>query len=135
MSSAPAVGRPGGGPPLLPLPKRFRGKRGSEEGGRRPCESTGRHVTEHGYDVAFASDAIGSESLPSYEAAIKLKYPLRVLVWHEIVNDRIGDLPVAMTFCPLCNTALVFDRRHGGRVLDFGVSGRLRHSDMVMYDR
>ena len=62
-------------------------------------------------------------------------YPLRVLIWHEIVNDRIGELPVAVTFCPLCNTALVFERRHGGRVLDFGVSGQLRHSDMIMYDR
>ena len=62
-------------------------------------------------------------------------YPLQLLIWHEIVNDRIGDLPVAVTFCPLCNTALVFDRRHGGRVLDFGTTGRLRHSDLVMYDR
>jgi len=62
-------------------------------------------------------------------------YPLQLLIWHEIVNDRIGDLPVAVTFCALCNTALVFDRRHGGRVLDFGTTGRLRHSDLVMYDR
>ncbi len=62
-------------------------------------------------------------------------YPLRILIWHEIVNDRIGDLPLAVTYCPLCNTALVFDRRHGGRVLDFGTTGRVRHSDLVMYDR
>ena len=62
-------------------------------------------------------------------------YPLQILVWHEIVNDRIGDLPIAVTFCPLCNTALVFDRRHAGRLLDFGTTGRLRHSDLVMYDR
>jgi len=62
-------------------------------------------------------------------------YPLQILTWHEIVNDRIGDLPIAVTFCPLCNTALVFDRRHAGRVLDFGTTGRLRHSDLVMYDR
>lgn len=62
-------------------------------------------------------------------------YPLRYLTWHEIVNDEIGGRPVAITFCPLCNTALVFDRRVGDRVLTFGVSGNLRHSDMIMFDR
>jgi hypothetical protein len=62
-------------------------------------------------------------------------YPLRVLIWHEIVNDIVGGVPVAVTYCPLCNTALVFDRRLGGRVLDFGTTGKLRHSDLVMYDR
>ncbi|WP_373050676.1 DUF3179 domain-containing protein [Thalassovita aquimarina] len=62
-------------------------------------------------------------------------YPLRYLLWHEIVNDRIGDLPVAVTYCPLCNSALVFDRRVQGRELSFGVTGKLRNSDMVMYDR
>ncbi len=62
-------------------------------------------------------------------------YPLAILVWHEIVNDRVGGEPVTVTYCPLCNTALAFDRRVGGRVLDFGTTGRLRHSDLVMYDR
>lgn len=62
-------------------------------------------------------------------------YPLRYLMWHEIVNDRVAGVPVAVTFCPLCNTGMVFDRRLGGRVLDFGVSGKLRFSDMIMYDR
>lgn len=62
-------------------------------------------------------------------------YPLRILTWHEIVNDRVGDVPVAVTYCPLCNSALVFDRRVDGRVLSFGVSGKLRNSDLVMYDR
>ncbi|CAN5158423.1 DUF3179 domain-containing protein [soil metagenome] len=62
-------------------------------------------------------------------------YPLSILIWHEIVNDRVGGLPVAVTFCPLCNTALVFDRRVGERTLDFGTTGRLRNSDLVMYDR
>jgi hypothetical protein len=51
------------------------------------------------------------------------------------VNDRIGGVPVTVTFCPLCNSALVFDGRLGGREYTFGVSGMLRHSDMVMYDR
>lgn len=62
-------------------------------------------------------------------------YPLNILIWHEIVNDEIGGVPVSVTFCPLCNTTLAFDRRFDGKVLDFGTTGRLRHSDLVMYDR
>lgn len=62
-------------------------------------------------------------------------YPLRILMWHEIVNDRIGGIPVAVTFCPLCNAAVVFDGRLGDKVLDFGTTGKLRNSDLVMYDR
>ena len=62
-------------------------------------------------------------------------YPIQILMWHEIVNDTIGGVPVAVTFCPLCNTALVFDRRVSERELTFGVSGLLRHSDLVMWDR
>ena len=62
-------------------------------------------------------------------------YPLRVLIWHEIVNDEIGGVPVAVTYCPLCNSSIVFDRRAGGTVLDFGTTGKLRNSDLVMYDR
>jgi hypothetical protein len=62
-------------------------------------------------------------------------YPIRYLMWHEIANDTVAGVPVAVTFCPLCNTAMVFDRRVKGRTLSFGVSGKLRASDMVMYDR
>ncbi|MBT5264432.1 MAG: DUF3179 domain-containing protein [Rhodospirillaceae bacterium] len=62
-------------------------------------------------------------------------YPLRVLTWHEIVNDVVAGVPVTVTYCPLCNSAIAFDRRLGDRVLDFGTTGRLRNSDMVMYDR
>ncbi|MDZ7709652.1 MAG: DUF3179 domain-containing protein [Roseovarius sp.] len=62
-------------------------------------------------------------------------YPIRYLMWHEIVNDVVGGIPVAVTYCPLCNSGMTFDRRVNGRVLSFGVSGKLRHSDMVMYDR
>jgi hypothetical protein len=62
-------------------------------------------------------------------------YPLQILIWHEIVNDEIAGMPVTVTFCPLCNTALAFDRRFDGEVLDFGTTGMLRHSDLVMYDR
>lgn len=62
-------------------------------------------------------------------------YPLRVLTWHEIANDVVAGKPVAVTYCPLCNAAIVFDRRVGGQVLAFGTTGKLRHSDLVMYDR
>lgn len=62
-------------------------------------------------------------------------YPIQVLMWHEIVNDEVGGVPVAVTFCPLCNTAIVFDRRLDGQTLDFGTSGNLRNSDLVMWDR
>ena len=61
-------------------------------------------------------------------------YPIRYLTWHEIVNDRIGDVPVTVTFCPLCNSAIVFDGRLNGEEYTFGVSGKLRMSDMIMYD-
>jgi hypothetical protein len=62
-------------------------------------------------------------------------YPIQILMWHEIANDELAGVPVAVTFCPLCNTALVFDRRLDGRTLDFGTTGLLRNSDLVMYDR
>ncbi len=62
-------------------------------------------------------------------------YPLQILTWHEIVNDVIGGVPVAVTFCPLCNSAIVFDSRSNETVLSFGVSGNLRNSDLIMYDR
>jgi hypothetical protein len=62
-------------------------------------------------------------------------YPLRILLRHEIVNDELGGIPISVTFCPLCNAAMVFDRRLDGRVLDFGTTGKLRKSDLVMYDR
>jgi hypothetical protein len=62
-------------------------------------------------------------------------YPIQILMWHEIVNDEIAGIPLTVTFCPLCNTSMVFDRRLEGEVLDFGTTGNLRHSDLVMYDR
>jgi hypothetical protein len=62
-------------------------------------------------------------------------YPLRVLIWHEIVNDTVGGTPVVVTYCPLCNASLVFERTVENRVLDFGTTGKLRNSDLVMYDR
>lgn len=62
-------------------------------------------------------------------------YPVQILMFHEIVNDEIGGVPVAVTFCPLCNASMAFDRRLGPATLDFGTTGMLRNSDLVMYDR
>jgi hypothetical protein len=62
-------------------------------------------------------------------------YPLQILTWHEIVNDTVGGAPLTVTFCPLCNTAIAFERTLGERVLDFGTTGRLRYSNLIMYDR
>jgi len=62
-------------------------------------------------------------------------YPIQVLTWHELVNDTIAGIPVTISYCPLCNSSLAYDRRLGDRILDFGTSGRLFNSSMVMYDR
>ena len=62
-------------------------------------------------------------------------YPLQVLIWHEIVNDTVGQEPITVTFCPLCNSAMAFKRTVGDQVLDFGTTGRLRYSDLIMWDR
>jgi hypothetical protein len=63
-------------------------------------------------------------------------YPLQILVWHEIVNDIVGNTPVAVTYCPLCFTNQVFNRAmNDGQILEFGTSGKLYDSNLVMYDR
>ena len=69
------------------------------------------------------------------EGSTPRAYPIRYLTWHEIVNDEVGGVPVSVTFCPLCNSGITFDRRTDAGVLSFGVSGKLRNSDMIMYDR
>lgn len=88
----------------------------------------------HAADETLLTDRepVMSVALPGQTARA---YPIRYLMWHEIVNDSIGGVPVLVTFCPLCNTGMVFDPRVNGRALSFGVSGLLRHSDMIMYDR
>jgi hypothetical protein len=62
-------------------------------------------------------------------------YPLQIMTWHEIVNDTIAGVPVTVTYCPLCNTAIAYERELGDRILDFGTSGELYRSALVMYDR
>jgi hypothetical protein len=93
-------------------------------------------------DPQFVSPEEASEWLADNEPVIAFEmngdaraYPLQILIWHEIVNDTIGDVPVIVTFCPLCNSAITFDRRLGEQVYEFGTSGLLRNSDLVMYDR
>lgn len=90
----------------------------------------------------FVSVATADEDIAEREPVILVEhsgearvYPINILIWHEIVNDVIRGTPVAVTFCPLCNTAIVFDRRIGGKTLDFGTTGKLRNSDLVMWDR
>jgi hypothetical protein len=81
-------------------------------------------------DLASTEPVIGLEIAGDARA-----YPLRILTWHEIVNDTVGGVPVAVTYCPLCNSAVVYDRRVAGAAVEFGTTGKLRHSDLVMYDR
>ena len=90
----------------------------------------------------FVSTRVARAWLKPVEPVIVLRigrearaYPIQILMFHEIVNDMVGAVPVAVTFCPLCNASMVFDRRVGMQVLDFGTTGRLRFSDLVMYDR
>ena len=62
-------------------------------------------------------------------------YPVQILKWHEIVNDTVGGIPVAVTYCPLCNSALAYDRRIASRIMEFGTSDLLWNSALVRYDR
>lgn len=97
-------------------------------------------------EPVFVSIAEAAEWLDDREPVIALRvtgearaYPLQILMYHEIVNDTVADIPVAVTFCPLCNASIVFERSvltdDELQVLDFGTTGRLRNSDLVMYDR
>jgi hypothetical protein len=82
-------------------------------------------------------DLAGSEPVVSVGVGGEVRaYPVRILMFHEIVNDVIAGVPVTVTYCPLCNSAVAFRRPVvDGRLLDFGVSGSLLHSNLLMYDR
>jgi len=93
------------------------------------------------YNPKFWSVDQASKTYFPHEPVIALEingkvraYPLSVLMYHEIVNDEVGGVPIIATYCPLCNAAIVFDRRVESETLTFGVSGMLRNSDMVMWD-
>ena len=90
--------------------------------------------------------AAKAQSLGALEPVISIRigknaraYPLSILLWHEIVNDRVGNTPLVVTYCPLCNSSGVFERQlpraQGAKALLFGNTGRLRNFDMIMYDR
>lgn len=93
-------------------------------------------------DPVFLDVADNLELLPGAEPVVVLEingdaraYPIRALVWHEIVNDTVGGVPVAVTYCPLCNSAATYERTINGVETTFGTSGRLFASALVMYDR
>jgi len=90
----------------------------------------------------FESVEAANEWLPDDELGLgvnfngeKRFYPFRILVSHEIVNDFFGDKPVLVTYCPLCFTGIAFDREIDGEAVEFGVSGKLFNSELIMYDR
>lgn len=90
----------------------------------------------------FISPAAASEWLADDEPGIAFSkanthrfYPYQILVWHEIVNDTIDDTRVLVTYCPLCLTGYVFDPLVKGERVEFGTSGKLWKSNLVMYDR
>ena len=88
---------------------------------------------ENGGDVRWLSDI---EPVLALEINGEARaYPIQVMTWHELVNDAVGDVPVTISYCPLCNSAVAYDRRVGERILDFGTSGKLLNSSLVMYDR
>ena len=88
------------------------------------------------------TDVQNSDFMSDSDTVIGLKingqakaYPIFILVWHEIVNDVVGDVPVSVTYCPLCYTNQVFHRVINGQEVEFGTSGKLYNSNLLMYDR
>ena len=93
-------------------------------------------------DPQFVSVADADDYLAEQEAVVVLDiegdaraYPVQILIWHEIVNDVVGGVPVSITYCPLCNSAVSYRRIVQGEVTTFGTSGLLFNSALVMYDR
>ncbi len=93
----------------------------------RPKFVSAREADEH-----LAADDPG---LGLFFRGVARFYPYQILVWHEIVNDTIAGEPVLVTYCPLCATGIVFERRVGGVPQEFGVSGKLWQSNLLMYNR
>lgn len=90
----------------------------------------------HFVPVAEATHVADCEPVVVLELAGQARaYPIHVMTRHEIVNDAFGDIPVTVTYCPLCSSAVAYDRRVGDRILDFGTSGSLYNSALIMYDR
>ncbi len=66
---------------------------------------------------------------------VKRVYPLQIMVWHEVVNDNIAGDPILITYCPLCGSGIAYERKIEGETVEFGTSGKLFNSNLVMYDR
>jgi hypothetical protein len=95
-------------------------------------------IDEPRFESVAAADALLGETEPVVVLDIDgdvRAYPIRILIWHEIVNDTVGGVPVAITYCPLCNSAVSYERTVRGVETTFGTSGRLFASALVMYDR
>lgn len=93
-------------------------------------------------DPVFLDTTDNVEILDPSESVVALEingdaraYPIRAMIWHEIVNDTVGGVPVSVTYCPLCNSAVTYRREINGVETTFGTSGRLFASALVMYDR
>ncbi|MDP1692478.1 MAG: DUF3179 domain-containing protein [Burkholderiaceae bacterium] len=87
--------------------------------------------------VGAAQSGLGDKDrvLGLSRAGVARAYPVRILNWHEVVNDRIGNDSIAITYCPLCGTGVAFSARVNGKDTAFGVSGLLYNSDVLLYDR
>jgi hypothetical protein len=87
--------------------------------------------------VAAAKSGLSDDDrvLGLVRAGVARAYPVKILNWHEVVNDRVGGEPLAITYCPLCGTGMAFEARVAGREASFGVSGLLYNSDVLLYDR
>ncbi len=111
----------------------------------------GDHVNPNDIITVLPPDAIPAITNPSFDddigwlpgsawaigvsiGGVARAYPLAILNWHEIVDDVVGGIPIAVTYCPLCGTGIVFERTVGSEVLVFKVSGKLYKNDLVMYD-
>lgn len=94
-------------------------------------------IDRPGFVAAADADFIGDEEqvLGLSWNGVARAYPIKILNWHEIVNDEFNGAPVAVTFCPLCGSGVAFDAEAGGQRLQFGVSGLLYNSDVLLYDR
>ncbi|CAN5785900.1 DUF3179 domain-containing protein [soil metagenome] len=110
---------------------------GPGKDGIAPIDSPGYESIAEADQWLEPLEPVVSVALEGSSGPAARAYPIQILIWHEIVNDLLGGQPVLATFCPLCNTAIAFDRRLEGEptIYDFGTTGNLRFSDLVMWDR
>jgi hypothetical protein len=133
----------GGGPGSSPWPELAVSGRVADSGlGRDGIPALDLPPAMAGADVARLNEAMRGKYLVSDDLVVGVSiggasraYPLRVLAWHEVANDVLGDVPIAVTYHPLSDAVVVLDRRTGGETLELGTSGLLHESGLVLYDR